>query len=183
VKETPVRIYWRETDAGLDPDGQSEAARVLLLEALTRDYGWQGSVELSAKGQGKKPSLKGSKLEISISHTTGMVACAVCGLPIGLDVQAERPIREGLPRRVMSPQEMSGYDRRSATFFRLWTRKEAALKQMGLGLAGDMRSIIFDPYTYDCLSHPQLSFYYTAPGRVHLAACAPAGSVFSVFGV
>ena len=183
MKQLDVRIYWRATDPLLTPEAQSAAARALLQTALERDYEIKGPVELITDAPGKKPYLKNSKLQTSITHTAGLVACAVSNVPVGIDAQAGRPIKEGLPKRVMSPQELSGYDRRESTFFRLWTHKESALKQLGLGLAGGMRSVVFDPYSFKCLSHPQFSFFYTVQNGIHLSVCAPQGSAFSLFSV
>jgi 4'-phosphopantetheinyl transferase len=82
-------------------------------------------------------------LRFSLSHTRGLVACAVtAGTPCGVDVEAvDRamdPLR--LAGAVCTPHERSwlaGLERaaRPAGFCRLWTLKEAYVKARGRGLS------------------------------------------------
>ncbi|GAA2545704.1 MULTISPECIES: 4'-phosphopantetheinyl transferase family protein [Streptomyces] len=82
-------------------------------------------------------------LRFSLSHTRGLVACAVtAGAPCGVDVEAADratdPMR--LARVVCTPRELSwltGLERaaRPAAFCRLWTLKEAYVKARGRGLS------------------------------------------------
>lgn len=74
----------------------------------------------------------------NVSHSGDFVACAVDTQPVGIDVEALRPIRPTLAKRVCCPEELafiapSGeFD--SARFLRVWTAKEACLKQNGRGI-------------------------------------------------
>ncbi|MCT7356888.1 4'-phosphopantetheinyl transferase superfamily protein, partial [Streptomyces sp. 15-116A] len=82
-------------------------------------------------------------LRFSLSHTRGLVACAVtAGAPCGVDVEAvdraTDPTR--LARAVCTPRERSwlaGLEgtARPAAFSRLWTLKEAYVKARGRGLS------------------------------------------------
>lgn len=81
-----------------------------------------------------KPRLHGrSDVSLSLSHSRGMVGVVVANVPSGIDIES-RPFDEEITS-VLSADEVvdlnRGVDRR-AEFARLWTRKEAAAKALGL---------------------------------------------------
>lgn len=95
----------------------------------------------------KKPILPGGPA-FNLSHSDGIAALAVApdhsDLPLGIDIEAHRPIEPGLPGHVFSAaecQELSGLsgDAWRAGFFNAWTRKEAVIKAMGQGLLADLK--------------------------------------------
>lgn len=66
---------------------------------------------------------------ISISHCPGVIALAVAGHPVGIDVERPRPTLPALVRRVASPDgDILPPDNDIAGALRLWTAKEAAFK-------------------------------------------------------
>jgi 4'-phosphopantetheinyl transferase len=78
----------------------------------------------------------------NISHTAGMVACAIAAEPeIGIDVEETGRARSvDLPRRFFSQDEADALDalpdsERQLRFYEYWTLKEAYIKARGLGLA------------------------------------------------
>lgn len=99
------------------------------------------------------PSFGDPPLRFSLSHTAGLVCCALgWGHDIGLDGEAVREIdREGLARRFFAAPEIAPCRDR---FFEVWTMKEAVVKAMGGGLSIPLRqfavaldppSVTFDP--------------------------------------
>ena len=89
--------------------------RSLLNFGLMKEYGRTWEVEQEA---GSKPRLKGAKgVEFNISHTRGLVVCAV------LEGRSEAARQE--------------------RFFRLWTLKESFVKAIGRGLAFPLGDITF----------------------------------------
>jgi 4'-phosphopantetheinyl transferase len=84
-----------------------------------------------------------ASLDFNISHTKGLVACAVTGAPdVGLDVENidRRAVDEDLPRRFFSPAEVAALEAlpepaRASRFFDYWTLKEAYIKARGMGLS------------------------------------------------
>ena len=64
---------------------------------------------------------------------------------IGADIEALRPIRPALAKRVCTPEELryisAGGEFDSARFLAVWTAKEAYLKYRGTGICGDLRKI------------------------------------------
>jgi 4'-phosphopantetheinyl transferase len=95
-----------------------------------------------------KPALPERELEFSLSHS-GAVALVglTAGAEIGIDVEQIRPIeeRESLAARYFHPSEAAALAllddaQREIGFFRTWTRKEAYVKALGLGLSMDLAS-------------------------------------------
>ncbi|MFE7774533.1 4'-phosphopantetheinyl transferase family protein [Streptomyces sp. NPDC057445] len=89
-----------------------------------------------------KPTLPGTSLELSLSHSGGhvMVALTTAG-PVGVDIE-EVVVRADLPLSVLSRTELAELDRfpaseRAGAFTRYWARKEAVLKATGDGLMAD----------------------------------------------
>jgi 4'-phosphopantetheinyl transferase len=97
------------------------------------------------------PSLGQPHLTFSLSHTRGMVACAV-GAECDLGVDAEHceralPVVE-LAQRFFAPAEAGLIAslppaQRDAIFYRLWTLKEAYTKAIGLGIAAPFGAFAF----------------------------------------
>lgn len=82
-------------------------------------------------------------LDFNLSHTDGLVACAVsAGAAVGVDVERSRQLDdlERLVERFFSPPEIAallalGAADRRQRFFTLWALKESYIKARGLGLA------------------------------------------------
>lgn len=121
--------------------------RSLLNFGLMKEYGRTWEVEQET---GSKPCLKGAEdVEFNISHTRGLVVCAVADRALGVDTERIRPFKEGLMRRVCSESErgfvLEGRSEaaRQERFFRLWTLKESFVKAIGRGLAFPLGDITF----------------------------------------
>lgn len=102
------------------------------------------SVSIAAAANGK-PHLAtrpaASPLEFNVSHSGDWVVLAFArGLPLGVDVECHRELEfTALVNGFFSPQERESWSRLPAAehtqaFFSAWTRKEAYLKGLGLGL-------------------------------------------------
>ena len=91
----------------------------------------------------------------SLSHTHGMVACAVttgadAGDGLGVDVECiDRDVdAANIAARFFAPAESAALaplddDARRERFFDLWTLKEALVKGLGVGMAMSLRSLAF----------------------------------------
>ena len=80
----------------------------------------------------------------SISHCKQGIAVAVSDSPIGIDIEAIRPLNESLVRKTMNSQEQTRIFSSShpeTEFIRLWTQKEAYVKMQGTGIISDMHDI------------------------------------------
>jgi 4'-phosphopantetheinyl transferase len=95
-----------------------------------------------------RPYLAGTPLDFSVSHTKGLLLLAVVATgEVGVDIEAvsDRAV-DDLADRVFTPAEQHQFllvDRpqRAAHFMRLWTRKEAAVKLTGHGLAAPLSAL------------------------------------------
>jgi 4'-phosphopantetheinyl transferase len=88
---------------------------------------------------------------LSVSHSGDRVAVAFSAAgPVGVDVEATRPLDEGIERHVLAPAESAasaalaagasgGFD--ASSLLSYWTRKEAIVKATGDGLRAPMRDI------------------------------------------
>ncbi|MFA5590011.1 MAG: 4'-phosphopantetheinyl transferase superfamily protein [Lysobacteraceae bacterium] len=82
-----------------------------------------------------------SALHLSLSHTSGQVACAVAGVAVGIDIEQPRRERDylALAESLYDSAfhaELHGCDeaQRRTAFFRRWTLDEARAKSTGEGL-------------------------------------------------
>ena len=102
-------------------------------------------LQLRPGGTGK-PALSASQgggMEFSVSHSCGLILCAVtCDQRIGIDVERIRILSSTARTagRVLSPREHAVFqtlarEQRQIALFRGWTRKEAYLKACGEGLS------------------------------------------------
>ena len=113
---------------------------------LTNEH---GRPEIAA-GAGAPP------LRFNLSHTAGLVACAVTfGRDVGVDVEHLSPRRFDAAAWLevaaahFAPREVAGLqaqpaEARRERFFAIWTLKEAYLKARGLGLALPLTRFAFD---------------------------------------
>jgi len=103
-------------------------------------------------------------LRFNISHTDGLIACAVTiGREVGVDVEhVNRRLTQDVATRFFAPAEVAHLqslteDEQDRVFFDYWTLKEAYIKARGFGLSlpladfafhlapGTMPSITFEP--------------------------------------
>jgi 4'-phosphopantetheinyl transferase len=89
-------------------------------------------------------------LRFNLSHTHGLVACAVTvGREVGVDVEhTGRRVLHDVPERFFSPREVADLracsdSEQHSVFFDYWTLKESYIKARGLGLALPLRHFSF----------------------------------------
>lgn len=130
------------------------AAHGLVRAALSR-YLRQPPEQLRFhKGPYGRPEISGaaacSGLRFSLTHTDGLVACAVArSTDIGVDVEATtRPAPFEVMARCFAPAERSALaalpaEQQPERFYVHWTLKEAFLKATGRGLSDPMDRVAF----------------------------------------
>ena len=131
------------------------AAHALLRASLSALAGRPSSWRFVRDARGK-PALAGGcgpLPSFSLTHTSGMVACAVAppGVAVGVDVECvDRDVDpERLASRFFAPSEFAALapldDRaRRERFFDLWTLKEAVVKALGLAVPASLPSVAFE---------------------------------------
>jgi 4'-phosphopantetheinyl transferase len=151
-----------------DADGDAfRVGRGRLREILAR---WVGSAPEALRfqeGARGKPSLMPGP-QFNLSHSGGVALLAVHSeRPLGIDVEAPRPVEQGVADRVFSAAERADLaalppELWQAGFLRGWTRKEAVVKALGIGLGADLEA-------FDVTLTPG------APARVTRCALGPPG--------
>ena len=125
-------------------------ARLLVGRALERE---PGALRFRFGAEGKPELEGGGRLALSLSHS-GPLALLALSLDrrVGVDVEAVGPRRnvEGVIRRAFSPEEAGALlnwprDHRLEAFYRVWTRKEALAKGMGMGIASSFQRFSVTP--------------------------------------
>lgn len=130
------------------------AAHALLRQTLSREGGRAPNEWRFEKTASGKPFLAGAgdvAARFSLSHTHGMVACAVTnGADLGVDVESvDRAVNAAdLADRFFAPAESArlaplGDEAQREQFFDLWTLKEALVKALGVGMAMSLNSLAF----------------------------------------
>ncbi len=115
---------------------------LLVLSEITARTGLPRRKISFSFGSRGKPYLKDDKLWFSLSHTNGALCAAFSSDgEIGVDIEPKnRAVSEGLKKRVLSEKEralvVSGAD-----FLRMWVKKEAFLKRLGIGITRDLRTV------------------------------------------
>ncbi len=122
------------------------AVRELVGRALDLD---PASLRFDAGAHGKPFLAGGGALRFNVSHSGAWVLVALVeGTEVGIDIELARSDFDVLElgstvftdAEVADLTALSGAARRAA-FFRLWTRKEAALKAWGTGFSLDPRRV------------------------------------------
>ena len=130
------------------PDRRIFAAAHALLRAALSRWGDSAAPDWRFQvGRWGRPELAeaqaASGLRFNLSHTRGMVACAVTrGRAVGIDVEGFDTAgrSDGVARRAFTDFERaqieaSPADRRTEAFMTVWSLKEAYVKARGLGLS------------------------------------------------
>ncbi len=98
--------------------------------------------DLSFGPQGKPGFFKRPEIEFNISHSGSWAVCALGDVPVGIDVQEQRPLhkQERLAEKILSSAEKTRYEvlgeqGRRAYLYDCWVEKEARVKGTGEGLS------------------------------------------------
>jgi 4'-phosphopantetheinyl transferase len=130
-----------------------------------------------------KPFLAGNgSLSFNLSHTRGLVACAIGpGMAIGVDVEEAARVIDAaaIAERYFSPSEVASLTRCAGPahrlrFLELWTLKESFIKAVGIGLSQPLNSMSFGLEEEGAIAfEPPAGF---TPSEWHFALYEPPGS-------
>ncbi len=155
------RIYVDKFDLDNIPRGEkkraeSECGMKVLAFACKDAYGTDIRTLAIEHGSHGKPYFPDRPaLHFNISHSGNYAAAAVCGYPVGVDVQVVRSVRENVIEKLCRGAELeylSGFkndSERARAFIRLWALKESYVKAIGLGMSFPMDKITFDIRAFD----------------------------------
>ncbi len=104
------------------------------------------SLAFAANAYGKPSLAPGRGVDFNMSHSGGIVLIGFARrIAIGVDVEARRMMTEraAIVRRYLHPGEAADFARvppaeAEDAFFRCWSRKEAVVKALGLGMSFDL---------------------------------------------
>ena len=121
-----------------------EQAHAMLARAVQDAWGLAPLPEM-LREEGGKPRFRDFPAHcFNLSHSADYALCALDAAPVGADIQIiRRDLREGLPVRVCSPEELCWLKEQEdfwAAFARLWCLKEARIKFMGVGIGAGLRT-------------------------------------------
>lgn len=111
-----------------------------MTETEAQEY-MSDRVLINEKG---KPYLPQNEFYFNISHCRDYVAAAVSDIPVGIDIEAERIVKDNVAVRVLSLMELDQVefsDQMSILAF--WTLKESFYKRTGTGLVSTMNETDF----------------------------------------
>jgi 4'-phosphopantetheinyl transferase len=130
---------WRTAGGAVPSEQTLRRLLALYLDEAPEEIGL-------ARDERGKPRLAAEpeRLAFNLSHSGELTLIAVsCGRDVGVDVERLKPERElvALAERALGPEEAAavrsaGDPERTRLFYELWTRHEARLKCLGVGLAG-----------------------------------------------
>lgn len=132
-----INVYIRRWKKEDEPWGR------ILASILKRDYQMEFCPEILREKDGK-PYLKDYPVYFNVSHSGEYLAIAVSESPVGVDIQKEKNIREGMYQKVVQKEErpLICTDRQK-DFLRLWALKESFVKAEGRGLRIPMKDYYF----------------------------------------
>lgn len=126
------------------------AGRTLLLALLEQARGEIQAELLRSRTDGGVGYRGAADLQLSLSHTDGLVAAALASRAVGVDVERPRPreLVEAAPQ-LFTPMETAALaavagSPRLELFYDFWTLKEAACKAAGVPLWQGLRQFGFD---------------------------------------
>lgn len=91
-----------------------------------------------------KPYVKNLDVHFNVSHSSGIVVCAVSDKEIGIDIERIREINPRAAEKFASPSELEYIRNSENGFFEIWTLKEAYFKCIGTGLGADIKNVSFN---------------------------------------
>ncbi len=154
-------LFYKKTDK-LNRAEQSTAAHSLLKSCLAVKFGRNASeIEIKKDERGCPFVDFADGIFVSISHTDGLVACALAGGRVGVDAEKIANRRPRVEPRVYTPAEISlidGAENSDFAFFQLWTLKEAYLKAIGTGFAGNAKELEITSLKPIASNHPSFEF-------------------------
>lgn len=157
-------------------------AELLLRRAVERETGRRPGGLRTAREENGKPYLPDFPgLHFNLSHSGGMLLCAVDSRPVGADVELIREIEPDVAESCFTPQERTRLEGKETEewrkeFYRLWTLKESYLKALGTGLRRNPLSVEITP------TDPQEETWQTEGPHTLQTVPAPAGYAAAVCG-
>ena len=167
TQELMFRVYAAEIPENGKRQNHSAAhfaALDLLGAALAADFGLRHAV-IRRVGLGK-PVLIHDFLHMNLSHCKGLAVAAVGRMPLGVDAEGKRAVKDALMQKVCAPEEIAqiqaAHDKNLA-FTKFWTLKEAYAKYTGEGIRLDFSALRFE------IGAEEIRFHHPDAAQVRFA--------------
>lgn len=113
---------------------QSVAAELVLNYGVKKCFGIDAPVNYMPDEHGK-PFFTDINAFFSLSHSDEYAVCALSDCAVGVDIQKKRNVNMKLAERFFTSDEFEAIQKNPTDDFnRIWARKEALSKAVGLGL-------------------------------------------------
>lgn len=141
-----ITLYYAETDKA------KHFSRSFVSVVLGRHLNINGACLTINRNQYGKPYLRDFPgVHYNVSHTKGIIVCAIAGRPIGVDVERIRWFDPLVVKRFFAENEkeyvFSSIEGQKERFAEIWTQKEAYVKWLGKGMTVAFNS--FDVFNLD----------------------------------
>ncbi len=146
---------------------QNAVAYLLLCETLRQAYGIEEQPAFCYGPNGKPGIVGHPEIHFNLSHCNEAVICVTDDSLIGVDIESVKAFDEEVARYAMNDDELEQIyqaPRPDVAFTRLWTRKEAILKQSGQGLTNQtaLRNLLrSDSLPLLTVESPDLRYVYS----------------------
>lgn len=123
-----------------EPDKKlSLAAGMLARVGISRHLDIPPQEISFRRSKNGKPYAVGLDIHFSISHSGTLAVCAISDKPVGIDVEQLKKVHLKVARRCFTEQEQAYVFEKKGSpqekFFEIWTKKEAYVKMMGMGVS------------------------------------------------
>lgn len=155
-------------------DRKSKLLGRLIVERFHVDNNIDFSYHNWCLSEHKKPFIRGG-CHFNISHSGNLVVVAFSNASVGIDIEAEKNVEMESLISYFHPDEVEHFrnsEDQLSEFYFLWTRKEALLKAIGIGLLDglDKRNCLISPVKEE---HQWYLKSIQLPEKYHLAICSP----------
>ena len=143
-------------------DSARESLAALVLLGRAAEWMWIDTKELTLeRSQNGKPFFGDSNLAFSLTHSKGYIAAALSDEgEVGIDIEASEyggEKAQRLAQRYFCDVEKEEFARAPESFLRIWTKKEAYVKLLGITMAeqmsdGDREKVAYRYFEVD--GHP-----------------------------
>ena len=152
---------------------QRTIAYMLLKYCVTEEYPGEKTGDFSYEEHGK-PFIEGVGYHFNLTHTKSAAACVISDMPVGIDIQDIITDEKKVMKKACCAAEIkrlaeSEDPRRE--FTKLWTLKEAYVKQKGSGIWDSIDQLDFSERKGNPLVKGNRFFYIIEENRYVIAVC------------
>lgn len=126
-----------ENDRPKNRREETDLAQKVLAAALFQEYKIEMLPEIKREPAGKPYFPDHPAIQFNYSHCKDEILCGLSSLPVGVDVEGSRPLKERLIKRICHPAEadyLKQVKDKEEGFLSLWVAKEAYVKFLGEGI-------------------------------------------------